>query len=122
MNDEIACVFFIIKYLSAYLIAVPVILCVFVHHKISEIPRFTDTTCPAVEDAGAPKVVAGRYSSRVPLLVHNCNCNGSRPPRSSLRFLLRRTAYPIQIAVARVRVGGGRNCMKQGPDDRHVVA
>ena len=31
-------------------------------------------TCPAVEDAGAPKVVAGRYSSRVPL-VHNCNCN-----------------------------------------------
>ena len=28
----------------------------------------------AVEDAGAPKVVAGRYSSRVPL-VHNCNCN-----------------------------------------------
>ena len=31
--------------------------------------------CPAVEDAGAPKVVAGRYSSRVPL-VHNCNCKG----------------------------------------------
>jgi hypothetical protein len=30
--------------------------------------------CPAVEDAGAPKVVAGRCSSRVPL-VHNCNCN-----------------------------------------------
>ena len=29
--------------------------------------------------------------------------------------------YPIQIAVARVRVGG-ENCMKQGPDDRHAVA
>ena len=31
------------------------------------------------------------------------------------------TAYPTQIAVARVRLGGG-NCMKQGPDDRHAVA
>ena len=31
------------------------------------------------------------------------------------------TAYPNQIAVARVRLGGG-NCMKQGPDDRHAVA
>ena len=31
------------------------------------------------------------------------------------------TAYPIQIAVARVRVGGGI-CMKHGPDDRHAVA
>ena len=32
-------------------------------------------TCPAaVEDAGAPKVVAGRCSSRVPL-VHDCDCN-----------------------------------------------
>ena len=34
----------------------------------------TRAMCPAVEDAGAPKVVAGRCSSRVPL-VHNCNCN-----------------------------------------------
>ena len=38
------------------------------------------------------------------------------------------TAYPTQIAVARVRVGGGKIrvgggiCMKQGPDDRHAVA
>ena len=31
------------------------------------------------------------------------------------------TAYPTQIAVARVRMAGG-NCMKQGPDDRHAVA
>ena len=31
------------------------------------------------------------------------------------------TAYPTQMAVARVRLGGG-NCMKQGPDDRHAVA
>ena len=31
------------------------------------------------------------------------------------------TAYPTQIAVARVRMGEG-NCMKQGPDDRHSVA
>ena len=33
------------------------------------------------------------------------------------------TAYPNQIAVARVRLGGG-NCMKkqqQGPDDRHAA-
>jgi len=35
----------------------------------------TRAMCPAVEDAGAPKVVAGRCSSRVPL-VHNCNCKG----------------------------------------------
>ena len=31
------------------------------------------------------------------------------------------TAYPTQIAVARVRLGGAK-CMKQGPDDRHAVA
>ena len=31
------------------------------------------------------------------------------------------TAYPNQIAVARVRLGGGI-CMKQGPDDRNAVA
>ena len=31
------------------------------------------------------------------------------------------TAYPNQIAVARVRLGGG-SCMKQGSDDRHAVA
>ena len=36
--------------------------------------NFRQPTCRAVADAGAPKVVAGRYSSRDPL-VRNCNCN-----------------------------------------------
>ena len=41
----------------------------------SDFPPTDVPSALAVEDAGAPKVVAGRYSSRVPL-VRNCNCNG----------------------------------------------